>query len=315
MMVNKGYGFALAAALIWCGFILVSRLGGVSDLLAYDVIAIRYLTCAAILLPIWRFKFYFTLFNWRLWLCSLVGGLAYALFTFHGFQSAPASHGSILLAGLIPVFIIVLSFLLLKEKQGWQRWLAVAITASGVGTLFFNQLGQLTPSFITHGFIASGFINSSDIFWADVSFILAAFCWALFSILVKLWQVSPWQVTVSLALITCVVYLPVYVLFLPKMLSQASWQDIALQGGYQGILATIVQMVLYVKAIEQIGPSAVGSVMAIVPVISGISAIYLFAEPINLALIAGLLMVSLGAWLAHSRFCLMNKLVKLKTDY
>jgi len=41
---QKGYFYALAAALIWSGFILISRLGGISELGAFDVIAIRYIT-------------------------------------------------------------------------------------------------------------------------------------------------------------------------------------------------------------------------------------------------------------------------------
>jgi drug/metabolite transporter (DMT)-like permease len=45
-----------------------------------------------------------------------------------------------------------------------------------------------------------------------------------------------------------------------------------------------------------------GAVMSIVPVISGVAAIVIFNEPISEALIIGLVLVSLGSWLAHSRF-------------
>ena len=47
LLLNPGIFYALAAALIWSGFILVSRQGGVSALNGYDVIAIRYLTCSS----------------------------------------------------------------------------------------------------------------------------------------------------------------------------------------------------------------------------------------------------------------------------
>jgi len=39
-----------------------------------------------------------------------------------------------------------------------------------------------------------------------------------------------------------------------------------------------------------------------VPLISGVSAIFLFNEPSSMMLISGLFMVSFGAWFAHSRF-------------
>lgn len=150
-------------------------------------------------------------------------------------------------------------------------------------------------------------MNSSVEF--DVSILIgdgwlvaAAFLWALFSVLIKRWQITPWQVTVSLALLTCLFYLPVYLAFLPKAISQASSTDILLQAFYQGIMATIIQMIFYVKAVQKIGPANMGAVMSIVPVISGIAAIVMFNEPISVEIIMGLVLVSLGAWLAHSRY-------------
>jgi len=290
-----GYGFALAAALIWAGFILVSKMGGMSELLAFDVIAIRYITCATILLPIWWFKFRFKLFTPRLLICSAIGGLAYALCAFSGFQLASASHAAILLPGMMPLFIIVLSFLVNKESHGLQKWLGIVVITLGVLVLFMGELGV---------FSGGVDVNVTTLL-GDGWLVAAAFLWALFSVLIKRWQITPWQVTVSLALLTCLFYLPIYVAFLPKALSQASWTDILLQAFYQGIMATIIQMIFYVKAVQKIGPSEMGAVMSIVPVISGIAAIVIFNEPVSEALIMGLILVSLGAWLAHSR--LLNR--------
>ena len=76
--------------------------------------------------------------------------------------------------------------------------------------------------------------------------------------------------------------------------------DILLQAFYQGILATIIQMLFYVKAVETLGPSSVGSLMAIVPLTAGLSAIFLLGEELTLALIVGLLLVSIGAGITHS---------------
>jgi len=301
-----GYGFALAAALIWAGFILVSKMGGMSELLAYDVIAIRYITCATILLPIWWFKFRFKLFTPRLLICSAIGGLAYALCAFSGFQLASASHAAILLPGLMPLFIIVLSFLVNKESHGLQKWLGIVVITLGVLILFMGELGV---------FSGGVDVNLTTLL-GDGWLVAAAFLWALFSVLIKRWQITPWQVTVSLALLTCLFYLPIYVAFLPKALSPASWSDILLQAFYQGIMATIIQMIFYVKAVQKIGPSEMGAVMSIVPVISGIAAIVIFNEPVSEALIIGLILVSLGAWFAHSRLLSRNKTVNeiLKTN-
>ncbi|CCK74743.1 Conserved hypothetical protein [Oleispira antarctica RB-8] len=289
---QKGYGFALAAALIWAGFILVSRMGGISELLAFDVIAIRYATCASILLPIWWFKYRFTLFTPRLIICSLVGGLAYALCAFSGFQLSSASHAAILLPGMMPLFIIVLSFFINKESHGAQKWFGIGVITLGIIVLFAGELG-----------VFKGELNLNlTTLLGDGWLVAAAFFWAVFSVLIKRWQITPWQVTVSLALLTCLFYLPVYIVFLPKAISTASWTDILLQAFYQGVMATIVQMIFYVKAVQNIGPSNMGAVMSIVPVISGLAAIVMFNELVTVELIMGLILVSLGAWLAHSRY-------------
>jgi len=288
---KQGYAYAFAAALIWAGFILVSRMGGISELLAFDVIAIRYITCTCILLPIWWFKFRFKLFTPKLVICSLIGGLAYALCAFSGFQLASASHAAILLPGMMPFFIIVLSFLINKERHGLQKWLGIGVITLGVSILFSGELGLFSDMVIM----------STTTLLGDVWLVVAALLWALFSVLIKRWNITPWQVTVSLALLTCLFYLPIYLAFLPKAISQASWQDILLQAFYQGVMATIVQMIFYVRAVQKIGPAEMGAVMSIVPVISGIAAIAVFDEMLTEELIIGLILVSLGAWVAHSQ--------------
>jgi len=281
---KNGYLYALGAALIWCGFILVSRLGGISELQAYDVIAIRYVTCAGILLPIWWFKHRFNLLNVKLIACSLIGGLAYALCTFRGFETTPASHAAVLLPGLMPLFIITLSFVINGERPPLQKWFGIAVITFGVGVLFWSYFLQHQALSSGHGWLVAG-----------------GLCWALFTVLIKRWGFTPWQVTVSLAVITCVLYLPVYVFFLPKAIATSIWPDILLQAFYQGVLATIVQMILYVKAVQAIGPSSVGAMMSIVPVSSGVLAIFIFKEAVTTELITGLILVSFGAWMAHSK--------------
>jgi len=287
-VIHKGYLSALVAALIWSGFILVSRMGGISELSSYDVIAIRYASCASLLLPIWWFKYRFSLFNAKLFLASLVGGLAYALCTFRGFQLSSASHAALLLPGLMPLFIILLLVAVNGEVQTKSKWLGVGIITLGV-ILMFGQA------------VADAQSLSYSVLEGDLWFVAGSFFWALFSVLIKRWNITPWQVTVSLAFFTAVIYLPVYILYLPKSIVNATGGDILLQVIYQGLLATIIQMIFYVKAVQTIGPSSMGVMMAIVPLVSGISAIFVFDETAEPTLLLGLLSVSVGAWVAHSQ--------------
>ena len=167
------------------------------------------------------------------------------------------------------------------------KWLGVALITLGVGGLFAQSLSA-------HGTYIQG----------DLCLLAGSFCWGLFSVLIKRWQISPWEATVSLAIITSLIYLPIYVLFLPMTLSVDLWSDIVVQAFYQGFLATIIQMIFYVRAVQLIGPSSMGALMAIVPVLSGVAALFVFQEPVTFALCTAFVLVSLGAWCASGKLLL-----------
>lgn len=282
----RGYLFGLVAVFIWSGFILVSRFGGIGPLLPADVIAIRYFTCATLLLPVWLWLYPFNLFNRKLIVAALIGGLGYALCAFQGFQTTPASHAAILLPGLLPLFISLISFASNNEAFTPIKWIGILLISSGIFCLFWFDI--LTTDGVVDG-IKGG----------QLWFVGAALCWATFSVLIKHWQISPWQATVSLAVVTACVYLPVYFFTMEKHISVQHWQHIALQAFYQGFMATIVQMLCYVQAVRRIGPASMGSMMAMVPLIAGFSAIALYDEPMTNALLVCLVLVSTGVWAAN----------------
>ncbi|GIC78833.1 DMT family transporter [Moritella sp. F3] len=287
---RQGYLAAFGAVLIWSGFILVSRMGGISELLSYDVIAIRYVTCAALVFPFWLFRFRFKLWQPKFIICSLFGGLGYALFAFQGFETTPGSQSAVLLPGLIPVMIITLSVVMNKQKHPWSKWLGVGIITLGIVVLFLQE-------FLAQGMLSIGHLSLTG----------AAFCWGIFSVLLSRWQVTPWQATASLAMITCSIYMPIYLLFLPtnislELINAGLWRDMLLQSFYQGFMATIVQMLLYVRAVQIIGAANMGTMMAMVPVIAGISALFVFDEPVKLSLLIAMAAVSIGVWFANTQY-------------
>jgi drug/metabolite transporter (DMT)-like permease len=273
---------ALAAALIWSGFILVSRIGGISALTPYDIIAIRYITCAVLLFPVWLIFFRFNVFRFELIMSAAIGGLAYAIFAFKGFELSSALHGGILLPGLIPVFVSVISMVLIKAKLGRNKSIGLWMIIIAIVILFYSEL-----------------LKSKNIPVGDLYFVISAFFWALYSVLINIWHITPWQATCSLAFITSLVYLPVYLIALPKNIEQASFNDIALQIFYQGFLASIVQMLLYVKAVKIIGAQGMGSFMALVPVLAGGFAVMFLSEPATWYLWGAMLLVSLGVLVSN----------------
>ncbi|MDX1692508.1 MAG: DMT family transporter [Ketobacteraceae bacterium] len=280
--VMRGYGYGLLAVAIWTGFILASRKGGMSALHYTDMMAIRYSVASLVLLPCWWFGQRFNLLAPRFVIIGMVGGLAYAICAFQGFASVPGSHAAVLLAGTMPLMIMILGALINRERQSAVRWAGVAVISLGI-------LALGGDTFLASGQLAAGHG------W----FLLAAFFWSLFSVGVKRWRITPWQAVVSLAFNTSTLYLPVYILLDLGNLGAAYAEDILLQAVYQGILATIIQMFCYVNAVRLIGPSSMGSLMALVPLSAGLLSVWLFSEPVTVALVTALCLVSAGCWLAN----------------
>lgn len=282
----RGYLAAAATLLMWTGFSLFSRYAGTSVLTPYDVFALRLATAALVLLPFaprllgnnaWR--------DPRLWLLATLGSLLYCLFVYTGFRYAPAAHGAILLSGMQP--FLISAILLIVDGTRPNRMRSVGLFCIALGIVC-----AATPYF--HGL-------SPTVAFGDLLIFTGSVLWAIYSVLAKRWGYSPWTLTCAVALIPAVLYLPVYALWLPKALDQAPLALIITQGLYQGIVATILAMLAYLKAISILGTERAAVFLALVPITTGLAAIPLLGEALNAWLLAGLVFVSAGSFIA-SRF-------------
>jgi len=280
-----GYLAAAGTVAIWSGFILISRLGGKTALTPYDVLALRLGTAALLLLPFtgslpasaWR--------DLKLWALALAGGLLYGLLVYAGFKTAPAAHGAILLPGLQPFLIAAVAWTLTGARPGRGRILGLAGIGVGIACVaapYLTGSGQWTAATVE----------------GDALFLAASVVWAIYSVLAKHWGYSPWTLTRFVALASAAVFLPVYALWLPKALAEVPTSMLLVQGLYQGIGPTIVAMLLFLKAVQILGPERTGAMIALVPVLAGVAAAPLLGEPLTGSLLAGLAFVSAGAFTA-----------------
>lgn len=279
----KGYLAATATLLIWTSFVLISRLGGKSVLTPYDVFALRLITAGLILLPLsssllrsgeWRDR--------RLWTLSLIGGLLYGVLVYGGFKFAPAAHGGILLSGLQPFLITAIVWLLVGTRPSRVRSIGLAGIAIGVicaAVPYFSHL-------------------STDMLLGDGLLLGSSVAWAFYSVLAKRWGFSPWTLTRAVALGSAILYLPIYALWLPKALAAAPLSMIVMQGLFQGVGATILAMIFFLRAVASLGPERTAAFLALVPVASGLLAVPLLDEALTGWLMSGLVFVSLGAYIA-----------------
>lgn len=274
---TRGLLYALGAVLIWSGFILVSRAGALASLAMTDMLAVRFGTALVLLVPLVWIKRR-DLFNLRILVLGAIGGLGYGAFVYAGFERAPATHAALLLPGLMPVMIAVMAYLFAAERKPAVVWLGIAVSSLGIGVLLLNTLLESTR------------------FWlGDLCFVLACFFWAIYTVLLRAWKVPAWTATVGVVMVSGGLYLPLYLGLFYQGFSEQSWALIIGQGFYQGVLATIVQMLLYVRAVQLLGATRMGALMALVPVLAGGLAVPLFGEVLSPILMLSIGLVILGS--------------------
>lgn len=272
-----GYIAGLLAISCWSGFVLVSRLGGQGVLMPADTVALRFIVGCILLLPF--VYFYRPWLNLKGLYLTLTGGLGYCFFVYAGFQHTTAVHGAVLLPGLIPFLSALFAIILLAEKISGTRKVGLLLIALGAGLM----LTESSPDATALG---------------DILIVLSVVCWALYTVLAKRWGISPWQATTTVAYGSLILFLPIYFIFFDSNIVASPASELLLQGVYQGVIAVIVAMVLYMVAVDKIGPSRMGALMALVPVISGLAAVPLLSEALTVQGVLALIMTSIGALLA-----------------
>lgn len=276
-----GYALLLITMLIWGSFTLLSRFATTqSTLTAWDIAALRFATAAAVLIPIqlWRREWQF-LCDRRVWVLAGIGGLAYALSAYLGFAYAPAAHAAIWLNGMLPFATAFGAWLILGEP--FSRDIRISLAIIGLGLMGMMLMMRQAQQF---------HLSIGDLF-----FLFASLCWGIYTAFLKRWMFPPWQAMAGVAMLSALFYLPVYGLFLPKGLAGATWLQMGTQAIFQGVGVVIIAMLTYIGAIERLGAFKAGSILALAPLLAALAAVPLLHEPLSMALVVGLLAVSVGA--------------------
>ncbi len=281
-LVTKGLIYALAAVMIWTGFILITKAGALAALAIPDMMMVRFGTAFILFSPfIWKHRR--VIFQRRMLALGAIGGLAYGLSVFNGFALAPATHAALLLPGLMPIVIAVLAYFLAGERHTRRAWTGILFSSAGITALLIETL------LIDTSYLAG-----------DISFIMACVFWGIFTVLLRRWGFAPWHATLGIITFTTLLFVPVYTLFLPHHIADSSWEMIALQAFYQGVMATTVQMVLYARAVHILGATRMGGLMALVPIFASVIAVPLFDEVWTAGLSIAIAMILTGTLISNN---------------
>lgn len=281
----QGIAFVMFSVLVWSGWMVFSSHGVRGTLTAYDLTALRFGTAALVMLPI-LIRRGLRVGPWGVWsgiLLSSLMGATYNTLTIYGMKFAPVSHMGLINTGML-VMTTLGGIFLLKEKTTKLRILGILISISGIGCLL----------------IANPSDNGLAIHIGHAAFFIGGSMWAVYALLMKRWQLDGLHVAAAVCVYSGVLYMPIYLLFLPHNINAGNLNEAIFQAGYQGIINSVFALICYNRAIQLLGAMTSSAFLPLIPVIATVTAIPLLNEYpmplewIGIGLASGGVMLSTG---------------------
>ncbi len=291
----RGALWGLGAISIWVTWILYTRVGvtsPTSKMSPYDLVALRFACAGIVMLPLLLRRGLAIgevgLLNWLL----MVGcaGVPYVLLASTGLQFAPAAQAGALIPGTLPLWAALLGLFVLKEHISGLRRIGLALIPVGLATI-----------------LGAGLFHFETGFWrGHLLFMAASMTWATFALAVRRSAIDPMHAAAIVSVISMVVYLPIYLLFLPHQLTHTPWSAIIGQTLFQGIIVSIVSLVAFARAVNILGASLAASFASLVPVMAMLAAIPLLGEIPGKTDVIGIAVITVGVFLASGAYAALG---------
>jgi drug/metabolite transporter (DMT)-like permease len=277
---------ALLSATIWGGWLPVTRLGVTTHLAPLDVAILRFMTAGLLLLPLlWLRR---KSIPWGKWpymvVVALAAGTPYLLVFAYGMRLTTTGQGAVLGPGVTGTISLLLGATLLKEVLQKRQWLGAALTLVGVLVIVGHEAMQ-------NGVHLVGF----------ALVLLASVSWATFTVTSRILAMDALSGAALIAVSNALVLIPIG-LFGHRFAEIWALPNAVLwfQAGYQGVLTGAVALVSYVYAVQRLGAARAASFTPLAPVLSTILGIYWLGDPIDSAVLTGLILVVTGVLIANS---------------
>jgi drug/metabolite transporter (DMT)-like permease len=284
----QGAAYGVAVALISASWSAITRLAVTTGLDAWDVAALRFGVAGVLLSPVLVQR---GLARDRLgWpgLAVLIAGAGapYALLAAGGLHFAPARDQGALNPGFTPLFVALIAAVVLGERISQARKLGLALIAAGALVIVGWHAAPWS---------AAGGISRT---LGHALFLSAAFLWACFTVLMRRAELDPLHATALVATGSLAIYLPIYLVTHGTRLADVPLAELAVQAIFQGVLVTIVNVLLYGRAVGILGASRGAAFLALVPALSALIAIPLLGEWPSTADWVGIVLISVGVYVA-----------------
>ena len=266
---KKLLGF-LAATLIvfiWSGWIVATRSGATSPLTIYDSAFLRFGISGIVVLPIaLYFKAWRGLTLKQILITSQALGVIYILVIFGAFTLAPAAHGGVFMNGVLPALTLMLGWLWFRDVPHKMQYLGTVLIIVGALMTLLGANNETTP----------------EAWKGDLLFVVAGIFFSIYMVLTRLWSLTNMQILFCSSVVNAIFVIPIWYFFQPTGLDQATTADIILQATYQGLIATLVGMLLVAFAVRHIGAPTVAAFMSGVPGIAALLGYMILGEEFGL---------------------------------
>jgi len=261
--------------MIWSGWIIISKWGVSHALTVWDVTGIRFATAGiiAVIYALISKTSLKTLFTPKIIVCSLCCGTFYVCASLIGLLISDAANTGVIINGCLP---IMCAFILLLWKR--ERLNAAQV----IGVLLILVANALL-------FTSSGGASLSALLWL----LLAAFFIAFYSVSMKVWEIEIKTIMLAVPVINALFFTPIW-FFLPSHLTMAPLAEIALQSAYQGIVVSIIALFCMSYSIRQLGAVSASTIMALVPMVSVLLALYFLDQHMSLQMAMSIVLCSVG---------------------
>ncbi|WP_168197727.1 DMT family transporter [Pseudolabrys sp. FHR47] len=243
----------VGAALAWAAGFAVAKHGISIGLTPADLAIHRYFWTGLLLIPLIVRDGVTDLggVGWgRGFILAALSGPTQALVAYTGFIYVPFGHGTTIQPATAALAGIVLAAVLLKERLSASRVVGAATIIAGLVVFGIESFATIG----THGI------------GGDLLFATAGALWALFGILLRQWRVTGMRVAAAVGLMSVLVYSPIYFLFIgTENMLRFGWGENLLQIVVQGLVAGVLPIFLFARAVTLLGAGRASTFPALVP--------------------------------------------------
>jgi drug/metabolite transporter (DMT)-like permease len=266
-----GLAAGLSCALIGGSWQVVTRQSTTGSLGPGDLVWLRYVIPALVLLPLtWRMGLLPSgVPRSRLALMVLGSGLPFGLLAMTGSRYAPAAHMGVLMAGAAPLFTALFAWLFFSERP--DRWRSCGLAFMAVG-------GAMLGAKALSGGASAGAWRG------DLLFLLAAASWACFTLTFRRSGLTPWQGAALVNTWSALLLLPwlCWLLWQGEFhLFDAPPRDLMWQALWQGVLAGLLGLWTFNVAIRRLGAAPAAAFGALAPVVSALGGWWWLGESLT----------------------------------